>query len=53
MSFMGKGMDEGRVATENVRYLANQIDWNESRIDDNNRDLRELMGTLYIIKEEL
>ena len=53
MSFMGKGMDEGRVATENVRYLANQMGFHEFRIDDNDRDLHELMGTIDIIKEEL
>ena len=41
---------EGRVATTNVKYLANQMGCHEYRIDDNDRDLRELMGTVNFIK---
>ena len=46
-------MKEGRVATTNVKYLANHMGFHDSMIDDNDRDLRELMGTIYFIKEEV
>ena len=49
---MGKGMDKGRVAAIYIRNLAKQIGSHESRIEDNDRNLRELMGTVDIINKE-
>ena len=34
-------------------YLANQMGSHDSRINDNDRDLQKLMGTIDIIKEEV
>ena len=47
------GVKENRIATSDVKYLANEMGCHESRIDDNYRDLRELMGAIYFIKEEV
>ena len=47
---LSTGVKEGRVAAADVKYLANQMGCHESRIDDNDRDLREIMGTVDIIK---
>ena len=37
----------------NVRYMSNQIGCHDSHIDDHDQDLKELMGTVDIIKEEV
>ena len=37
----------------NIRYMSNQIGCHDSRIEDHDRDLKELMGTVDIIKEEV
>ena len=50
---LSTGVKESRVAMSDVKYLANEMGCHESRIDDNDRDLRELMGTIYFIKEEV
>ena len=42
-----------RVSASDVKYLANQMGLHESRIYGNDRDLRELMGTVGLIKEEV
>ena len=47
------GVKESKVAPSDVKYLANQMGCHESRIDDNDRDLHKLMGTMDIIKEEV
>ena len=44
---------EGRVGSTDVKYLANQMGCHESRIDDNDRDSGDLMGTIDFIKEEV
>ena len=44
---------EGRVVAADVKYLANQMVCHKSRIDDNDMDLCELVGTVDIIKEEV
>ena len=36
-----------------MKYLANQMGLHESRIYGNDRDVRELMGTVGFIKEEV
>ena len=46
-------MKENKVATLGVNYLANQMGCHKYRIDDNDRELRELMGTVGFIKEEV
>ena len=50
---VGVGVQENRDDASDIRYIANQIGCHDSRIDDNNRDLRDLMGTIDIIKEEV
>ena len=37
------GVKESKVATSDVKYLANQMGCHKSKIDDNDSDLRELM----------
>ena len=36
-----------------IRFLSNHIGFHDSRINDNDRDLKELMGTVDIIKDEV
>ena len=50
---MSTGVKESRVATSDVKYLANQMGCHESIIDDNDCNLHELMGTIDFIKEEV
>ena len=47
------GIKEGSVAAVDVKYLVNQMGCHESRIDDNDRDLHEIMGTIDNTKEEV
>ena len=37
----------------NIQFISSQISCHDSRIDDHERDLRELMGTVEIIKNEV
>ena len=50
---VGVNVQENREVASDVRYIANQMGSNDSRIDDNERDLGELMGTVDIIKEKV
>ena len=50
---MGKGVDEGRVAAADIRNLAKHMGSHDSWIEDNDRNLRDLMGTVDIIKKQL
>ena len=50
---VGIGVQENREVSSDIIYIANQIGFHDSRIDDNERDLRELIGTVDIIKEEV
>ena len=50
---VGVGVQENIVAASNIRYISNQIGCHNSKIDDNECDLRELMGIVEIIKEEV
>ena len=36
-----------------IQYVTNQIDGHNCRIDDHECDLKELMGTMEIIKDEV
>ena len=47
------GVKESMVAATDVKYLDNQRGCHESQIDDNDHNLRELMGTIDFIKEEV
>ena len=47
---VGTGLNENRVAAADAKYIANQMACHESRIEDNTRDLHELMGTVDIVK---
>ena len=50
---LSTGVKESKVAATDVKYLANQMGCHESRIDDNDRDLCEFVGTVDFIKEEV
>ena len=47
------GIKDNRETASDVRYMSNQIGCHDSRIDDHDRDFRELMGTVDIIKDEV
>ena len=47
------GVKENMVVVSDVKYLENQMRYNESRIDDKDHDLCELMGTVDFIKKEV
>ena len=49
---VGTGVNENIAAATDAKYMANQMVCHESKIDDNTRDIHELMGTIGIIKEE-
>ena len=42
-----------KFMVSDIRYLCNQIGCHDSHIDDHNRYLRELMGLVDIIKDEV
>ena len=44
------GVKENNILASDVKYLSNQMGFHESRINDNDRDLHELMGTVNFIK---
>ena len=50
---VGTSVDENMAVATDARYIANQLGCHESRIDDNTRELHELMGKVDIIKEEV
>ena len=50
---VGTDINKSRAAAADAKYMANQMVCHESRIDDNTRDLHELMGAVDIIKEEV
>ena len=47
------GVKEINIAVTNVNYLLNEMGYHESIINDNDRELRELMGIVDIIKKEV
>ena len=50
---VGVGVKENREMASYIRYISNQIGCHDSRIDDHEHDLRELMGMVEIIKDEV
>ena len=50
---MNKGVKDGSATATEVKWLANQIGFHDSIIDDNHKDLCELMGIVDTIKEEV
>ena len=50
---IGVEMKENKETVEDIWYISDQVSCQESRINDLKRDLRELMGTVDIIKEEV
>ena len=46
-------MKENREMASDIQYLTNQIGCHDSIIDDQERDMKELMGTVEIIKDEV
>ena len=50
---VGVGFQENRDIASDIRYKSNQISFHDSRIGDYYHDLRELMGIVDIIKEEV
>ena len=50
---VGVGVKENKETVADIRYISNQIGCQDSRIDDLERDSRELMGPVDVIKEEV
>ena len=46
---VGVGVQENKDTTSDIRYISNQINCHDSRIDNHEHDLRELMGIVAII----
>ena len=47
---VGTDINENKATTAYVKYMANKMGFHESRIDENECDLCELMGAVDIIK---
>ena len=47
------GIKDNIEMASDVRYMSNQIGCHDSRIDENHRDLCEIMGIVDTIKEEV
>ena len=52
-NIMNKGVKEGSATTKEVKWMANQMGCQDTRIEHNHRDLHELMGVVDNIKEEV
>ena len=50
---MNRGVKEGSATAEEVKLMASQMGNHDSRIEDNHKDLHELMGTVDNIKEDV
>ena len=44
---------EVKELVEDVRYASYQTSWHDSRIDDNEMNLKEMMGKIDLIQEDL
>ena len=58
--FVAVGISDNREMTkdvkqlvDDVRYISYQTSFHDSRIDDHDRDLKEMMGTIDCIQEDL
>ena len=49
---MNRGVIEGSSTAEEVKWMARQMGKNDVCIEDNHRDLHELMGTIGYTKED-
>ena len=50
---VGVGVKENMEMASDIRFISNQIGCHNSKIDDHKHDLRKLMGTMEIIKDEV
>ena len=47
---MNRGVTKGSTIVEEVKWMVRQMDNHDSIIEDNHRDLHDLMGTIDKIK---
>ena len=47
------GVKENKGIVEYIQYVVNQTGWRESKIKGHEQDLKELMGTMDIIKDKV
>ena len=50
---VGTSVNGSRTTVAESKYISNQLDYHASRIEDNTRDLHELMGKVDIVKEDV
>ena len=52
-NMVGTSVNSTRTVGNDARYISNQLDCHASRIDDNTRDLHELMEKVDHLKEDV
>ena len=52
-NMVGTSVNNTRNVASDARYISNQLDCHASRIDDNTRDLHELMEKVDYLKEDV
>ena len=50
---MNRGVKEGSATVEEVKLMVSQMGNHDSIIEDNHKDIHELMGTVDNIKEDV
>ena len=50
---VGTSVNSSRTVAVETNYISNKLGCHASRIDDNTRDPHELMGKVYIVKEDV
>ena len=50
---VGTSVNGNRTGVAETKHISNQLGWHASRINDNTRDLHELMGKVDIVKEDV
>ena len=50
---VGTSVNSNKTGVAETKYISNQVGCHASRIDDNTRDLHELMGKVDIVKEDV
>ena len=50
---VGTSVNGNIIVAAEIKYISNQLGCHASRIDDNTRDLHELMGKVDIVKEDV
>ena len=50
---VGTSVNGNKTVIAETKYISNQVDYHASGIQDNTRDLHELMGKVDIVKEDV